>query len=137
MTDSNGPGVEILHSQLKTYLEIYRHHFDLYLKAIALYLGVVGATATYIFQEGVNGQTRVALSVFITVVSLGSVAGGYVSRGWVMEIEKRAHSLSAELSLDQFPFSGAKGVIHVMVTLSGVVAVVAFLNVVTLIFSGP
>ena len=130
MTVDRGASEDVLLSQFKTYVDVYCHHFDLYLKATALYLAAVSAMATYMFT-GIGVTMKVALSLLVIVTSLGAVAAGYVSKRWVSNVEEIVTALTVELSIDQFPFSGARGIIHVVMAISGALCIAGLINAIS------
>ena len=70
---------EVRLKQYELILEMYRHHFDLYLKVVALYLGSTGAAAGFIFAASTTADQRTALLGFLGLVSGASaLANGFV-----------------------------------------------------------
>jgi hypothetical protein len=94
---------------LDLYLGVYKHHFELFLKGLALYLAIIGGTAAYLYRDGATRDARVALWLFLFLVSALAIAGCKVSLDWVSAIEGTVTRLSTAIGLEPFPLDGAKG----------------------------
>lgn len=119
---------ELLKSQLAIFLDAYKHHYELFLKGMLLYLAAIGAVAAYIYRDGVAHQVREMLSIMVGLGSAICVIGCISSWRWVGLIETRVNKICSELGVVDFPFMGAK---HVTLGMSGIaliVAITALLN---------
>jgi hypothetical protein len=119
------PSSDQLQKQLELYLDIYKHHFDIYLKAVALYLAVLGATLAYLFRAETKDADRAILALFIVFLSVGAVAGSLFSRRWVVDVQRIHHGISSHLGYPPFPFTGAIRVVTLITSLCGLVGVAA------------
>jgi hypothetical protein len=123
------PTPEQLQKQLELYLEIYKHHFDMYLKAVALYLAVLGGVLAYLFRAETSAADRRILASFIVLLSVGAVVGSLLSRRWVIDVQRIHHAIAADLGYPLFPFTGATRIVILIMSLCGLVgaAAIAFL----------
>jgi hypothetical protein len=118
---------ENLLEQVKLHLDVYKTHFDLFVKAMALYFAALGAVAGFIYGKDAN-QASQALSIVIVIGSLAFLAGCVASYGWVKQVEESVRKAEDWLKIHPFPFSGAKGVITAMGVACAVFAVLAALK---------
>src|SRR5262245_54462656 len=96
---------------LDQYLSVFRHHWDMYMKAHALFLTSVGAIGGYVYRpEATQGQ-RTILTALVALVGAGAVVGSWASYRWVQEFAAAVHSLESRLGDTRFPFSGTFRVI--------------------------
>lgn len=49
---------KILSEEHKTYIETYRHHFDLLAKATLIYFTATGALGSYVFRESTRNDEK-------------------------------------------------------------------------------
>src|SRR5260221_4426827 len=110
---------ELQEKQFLAYLEVYKHHYDLFVKATAVYLAALGARAVYIYGKDSHGSTRVAVAVVCLLVSLGGIGSCQACRKWCRDLEQRMRELTDALGTTPFPFSGAYGIIRVVEVLCG------------------
>lgn len=92
---------------LSLYLDVYRHHFDLFIKGGVIYLAIMATLAGYIFRAEVTRPTQATLMLFAAILSLLGIAGCRISRAWVKQLSAVVNDLSKAVSVPQFPFSGA------------------------------
>jgi hypothetical protein len=114
--------------QLKMYIDVYKYHFDLFLKGVVLYLATVGAIAGFIYRSGASVESQVVLSAIVSIGSIIAMFGCYVSRKWVIALEEAVNNLAEQAGAERFPFSGAKGVLVVIIGTSVLFAVAGVVN---------
>jgi hypothetical protein len=102
------PSVDLLKDLLKTYLDIYKHHFDLFVKAGAGYLAAVAFVAGLIFSGTAEKHAKAVLCVSLCGGSILAVFGALLSFHWVRCLEREVRTISSELGVGMFPFIGAK-----------------------------
>lgn len=117
-----------LMTQWKTALEVYRHHFDLFLKAVALYFAIVGALAGFIYRDNMPLASQKSLSILISLLSVVSLLGCWLSRRYVKTLQALVGSLARELHIQDFPFTGALNITSLFAWTSGALAIIALLN---------
>lgn len=115
---------------LKLLLDIYKHHFDLFLKAMLLYLAAVGAIASFIFSGASNSAAivRLTLAFGIPCGSIIALVGCLVSNRWIMRVEKICNDLTDKLEVPLFPFSGARQVVRTMIAAIVAIAIAGVVN---------
>ena len=121
-TIANG---DLLKDLLKTYLDIYKHHFELFVKAGAGYLASVAFITGIIFSTTAEKQTKSVLCISLCGGSILAVFGAFFSRYWVLCLEKEVRKLSSDLKVGAFPFIGAKMVTWFLVALATMFFVLA------------
>jgi hypothetical protein len=119
---------DLLLKQLSLFLDIYKQHFELFIKSAVVYLAVLGATAGYVFRDGAGRGSQVALSVFIVLLSGLAIFACEVSGRWVRDLEAVADKIADSIQVERFPFSGAKMAIRAVEGLCLLVLLGAALN---------
>jgi len=97
-------------SQLEMWLDVYKHHFDLYVKGVAFYLAAASTLAGLIYQQSITATARQSLSVVLTLFSFVTFAGSIVSCLFVRRLQADVDAIAAVLGIRSFPFSGANRV---------------------------
>ncbi len=119
------PRREILLSQLDIYLGIYKQHFDMAFKGVVLYLAVSGVFAGYLFKEGLSKNLKISLCLVIVFGSIiAIIALALVCKKWVSKIEQVVNSITKELEIEQFPFSGARNTTNVMISVASFLGII-------------
>ena len=120
-------------SLLKQYeivIGVYQHHFELLVKALAVYLALVGALVGYTFQKDVEPVVKTVLLLFVSLTSVVGVGALVCVRSWLHELGCLKGLLESNLGLYAFPFSAARRIslaIVILVALIGIAAlIVAF-----------
>lgn len=115
--------------QMSMYVDVYKHHFDLFVKGVFLYFAVMGAAAGYVFGSATSRGSRIAVLLMASAISLVAQSACVVSRKWVRAVAMRVEKIAERLNIDAFPFDGAASitvVVQVVTTifaLAGLVAV--------------
>jgi len=115
-------------TQWKTALEVYRHHFDLFLKAVALYFAIVGALAGFIYRDNMPLASQKSLSILISLLSIVSILGCWLSRRYVKALQTLVDTIARELHIKDFPFTGALNITALFAWTSGVLVIIALFN---------
>lgn len=85
--------------ELETHVSLYKHHFDLFFKALILYLAVVGAVAGYVFRPEIDAMTRAALSLFAFLCSGLAIFGCRLAEAWGANTEVQMARLAQALGI--------------------------------------
>lgn len=109
---------ELPFEQLKLYLELYKHHSDLFLKGMALYLAIAGTLSGFYFSDRVNMQTKRYIAFGVTVGSVVAFAGCLISHKWLKAIDAHMAHLSSLSGFEQIPLFGPKGILVIMLLIS-------------------
>ncbi len=88
LENASGIDKKVIESHLNASLEVYKHHFDLFLKFNALYLAAVGAMAGYMFTPPATPSVRQSLAFMIAVASVVGFFGNAVARFWLRDLKK-------------------------------------------------
>jgi membrane protein implicated in regulation of membrane protease activity len=111
------------------YMDVYKHHFDLFVKGVVIYFAAMGAIAGYVFNDTLNSGTRVAVSSVAGIFSLLAVLACLLSRRWVTIVERHVAMMCHQLGLAPFPFSGARHMTIITAILCGFIALGATANI--------
>jgi hypothetical protein len=108
---------------LKIYVDVYKHHFDLWLKGYVFYLAIIGSTAGFIFGKDTSPDTRRFLMLFVVTVSAVSLIAWFVGLMWAKDfaaaVERVAPANSPPLALKAFQTAIILGFVGAVVILSG------------------
>lgn len=124
------PSESLLRFQLDLYIGIYKHHFDLFIKGLLLYLAVVGASAGFMFRGDVSTQTQLLLASGVAGLSTLAVVGCIVSRRWVRDMDSTVSGITAALGISPLPFSGARRIATLMGVAAGLGAISGIIGIV-------
>ncbi len=125
MTPENTPGTPSASEPelLKLYVDVYKHHFDLWLKGYVIYLAVVGSAAGLIFRADASPDVRRFLMLFVVTVSAVSLVAWFVGLKWAKTfsaaLERIAPVNSPPLALKAFRMCIALGLVGSVVILGG------------------
>jgi hypothetical protein len=91
--------IDLLKAQMLVYVDLYKAHFDIFLKGTALYLGLVGAIVGFALQSKPDAKTLCGLSVVLTLGSVIGIVGGAISRQWIRSTKQLLSDVCNELQL--------------------------------------
>ena len=91
-SESGTPALELL----KIFVDLYKHHFDLWLKGYLVYLGIIGVTAGFLFNKDAAPTTRSFLILFLVTVSSISVGAWAVGLVWLRRFDATLRDLSLQ-----------------------------------------
>ena len=109
---------EELADQLGRLIDLYKHHFDLFLKGVAVYLAAVAVIAGYIQNSSTQTGAKITLSFLISLTSVFGIAGCVVSKRFVRQMQERLDNLTRSLSFDHIPLEGAMGIARMTIVVS-------------------
>jgi hypothetical protein len=115
MPSEESERTKVLLTQYQALLEVYKQHFDLFLKGVTVYLAAMSAIAGFAIAKETSANIKLLLSALIPCGSLIAFFGFLISRRWVAHLQKSLESIEAELRIQPFPFSGPKGIILTMI----------------------
>ena len=72
----------------KLLVDVYKHHFDLYLKGVVIQLAVVGAVSGLVFRPETDQSTKLALLAFASIVSTIGAVGWMAGMAWHRRITR-------------------------------------------------
>lgn len=107
----------------KIYLDIYKHHFELWLKGYIAYLAIIGATAGFVFVKDTPPQMDKFLLMFVGTVSVISMFAWSVGLKWVRDfsaaVKRVTPSDAPPLALAAFRTGIVLGLLGSIVILAG------------------
>lgn len=108
MLVDDGTRIELLKMQITIYVDLYKSHFDFFIKGVIVYLAMVGAIAGYIFRSDITASTRYSLGALASLLSLIAFFATQTSIDWQKDTEKRIAVVSNELGIDPISFTHSK-----------------------------
>lgn len=109
----------------KIFVEIYKHHFDLWLKAYLAYLAIIGVVAGILFKPDTPIASRNFLIIFVAAISLLAVIAWIIGIVWIKLFERTLGQLSTVANLPLFGLFAFKFVVFVGLVGSIVISVAA------------
>lgn len=91
---------------IAAHLDVYKHHFELFLKGFVVYLAIVGTTAGFYF-EAADGHKKIFFAGFIIVVCIIGMMAWITSHLWVRKFTRDLKSLYEDISVAPPPMFGA------------------------------
>jgi len=119
--------------QLSIYIDLYKHHYDLFLKAAGIYLAVVSVLASYIFRADVNFATKCALSIIVSIAAIIGFFGGKLYIEWLTSTEKSVSDISNKLGIVPIVFIQTKKMIAIEQVVSALLLLGSLLNIIILL----
>jgi hypothetical protein len=110
MSEPKPTARDALLEQWKTVMEIYRHHWDLFLKAVVLYFAILGGLAGFLFRESTAPAAQRGLSLLAAALSVITFIGCLMARAYVRRLQSFSDDLAQLLEMPKFPLSGALAV---------------------------
>jgi hypothetical protein len=98
-------------------IEIYKQHFDLYVKGVAGYLVVLGFIGGIVTKPETVREDRIALSLLVSLASVFGIIGSVISLRWVRTMKEKLQRLSAFLDLEDPLLSSAGHLVTSMIGL--------------------
>ena len=94
--------------QLTIYVELYKNHFDLWLKAQALYVAIQGTAAGLAGRGDILLRARLSVLFFACICSGFALAGGVITRKWLLSTEDAIARSAAVLDVEPIRLTLAK-----------------------------
>lgn len=94
--------------QLRLYADIYKNHFDLFVKGYVVYLAIIGATAGFVFRPETNLATRRLLLVLAILASILATIAWATALAWAGSLHARVVDVSSRLDIVPLPVFGPK-----------------------------
>ena len=116
--------------QLKLYFDLYKHHWDLYLKAHVLFYAVVGALGGYLSKAEVTSHERTLLTSAMAVGACVACIASAIGLQWLKTIQFIVQSLEARLGALHYSFEAARRILVTLGTASFGIAVTAIVRLV-------
>ena len=79
--------------QYKEFIRTYRHHVDLYVKAGAIFLAMIGTAFGFAFGGNASLRLTAAMMLFVAGASIAWISGAYFTGKW-LEVMGGAHEQS-------------------------------------------
>ncbi|MGI9450932.1 MAG: hypothetical protein ACR2QH_09920 [Geminicoccaceae bacterium] len=95
----------IVFAQFKIYLDAYKHHHDLYIKAITLYFTVFAMIVGYFYKDNAYADSRWILPIIVFVLSFAASSGSVLYYRWVVRMRFIVDEIADDLHLRRFPFT--------------------------------
>jgi hypothetical protein len=124
--------IDLLKAQMLTHVDLYKTHFELFLKGTALYLGLVGAVVGFALKSKPDGKTLCGLSILLALGSIIGIVGGAISKEWIRKTKQILSDVCKELQLACVPLESAERIvtleqsISILLLIVGLIAAVYF-----------
>lgn len=118
------PSESVLIEHYRVTMETFRHHADLYLKAFALYVALIGTTTGLAFT-GDSADRRGAILGFLAAVSIFSVFSQVAVLRAGTVLDEQLQSLATALKVEPWPLAPIRALVTLVLVFSLAVAVAA------------
>lgn len=89
-------------------MQMYQHHYELFLKALFFYFAAVGAIGSYVFRPEASAEQQRWFLVTVICTSVASLVGCWISLRWWFAIKGATDRLCAHLELEPLPLFASK-----------------------------
>ena len=134
---SQPPSADLTRAHLAMFIDVYKHHFDLFVKTVFLYFAAMGTAAGYVFRTSATPESKMAVCGVAAAVSIVAVVTCIVCQKWVLRLENTVTAMCIQLALLPFPFSGAKTMPILTAVVGGCFALAAIALLISLSQSYP
>lgn len=120
--------------QLSIYIDLYKHHFDMFLKAAVIYLGVVAGLAALSF----NAKTFVGkcgLAILVSIATVVGFLGGKIYKEWLISTERVLSDISTKLGILPVDFTQTKKMVNIEQSVSVLLLIGSIANTTILLIS--
>jgi hypothetical protein len=138
MTASHNSGsreTDLFKMQMSVYIDLYKHHFDLFLKAAVIYLAVVSGLTAFSFRVD-NFSARCALSIMVSIATIIGFLGGKLYKEWLTSTERALSNISDKLGIAPLEFTQTKKMITIEQAVSVLLLFGSVLNTIILLMKG-
>jgi hypothetical protein len=110
---------DLLKWQVELYVDTYRHHWEMFIKAITLYVVAMGAIGGYVFGASAGDPSlRSVIALAASVVSVFALWCFILSYRWVQYADVSLNGAMRSLGLPDFSLRVAKQIIVVALVLA-------------------
>jgi len=113
-----------LWEQMVLFVDLYKHHFDLFVKGFVVHLAIIGSGAGLAFSDKLDPFTRRWLLILVVALSIVSVVAWIVSLRWAYRFAQQFEDLCDRIGMERLPTFGVKAIIALATTGSLFFAVV-------------
>jgi hypothetical protein len=118
----SGPSEKELRDRhLSRLVDLYKHHYDLFVKGYLFYLAIVSAIASVVFGNNDKTSVKTYLMILAAVISGLSAFSCLNAVEWVNKTKGKIGRLTEKLSLEEIHFVEAGRFIYVLMILSSVI----------------
>jgi len=93
-------------------VDVYKHHWDLFIKGSAIYLFACSIVAGYTLNAGVGVFQKLFAGLSVAVASVVAIAGISISLRFLNSIAERIDKACDRHGYLKIPFSGPKGIVR-------------------------
>lgn len=95
---------ELLDRQLRTLMELYEHHLDLFLKWMTLYTGIVTGVLVYVVVKDPMKEVHpTSVALIVTLASAVAAVGCAIMWRWLKTLEKEVKQVAGRLGEVHYP----------------------------------
>jgi hypothetical protein len=114
---------ERLWRRLVLFVDLYKHHFELFVKGFVVYLAIIAGASGIAFGGKVSTRTQQSLLVLVGLTSLCACIAWIVSLVWVARFATLFHELCDRLDVPRLPAFGVKAIVTGAVVLTGIITI--------------
>ena len=115
-----------------SYVDLYKHHFDLFVKGYLIHLAIIGTSAGFIFRQESDYGTKLGLAIFAAVIAICGACTWGVSFLWAIAFCNQVQELAHKLNVAPLPMFGLKAVLLFSVLGSTLFAMGAIIAAITI-----
>ena len=106
---------KLISEQVGRFIDLYKHHFDLFLKAVAGFLAVLGFIGNAVNGPQTSHQNRIVLAALMSVASIVALEGSVIAKQWVRLMRDKIKKLCDELQIEEPSMHSAEAIVTVMI----------------------
>jgi len=114
---STADRTKLMSDQLGRFIDLYKHHFDLFLKAVAGFLAVLGFIGNGISSPQASQVNRIVLAALMALAAVFGLAGSVIAKRWVRLMREKVQKLCSELEIEEPSMYSAEAIVTVMICL--------------------
>ena len=93
---------------LRIHVDLYKHHFDLFVKGYVVYLAIIGTVASFVFRPETGPLTRALLLGLAVLMSALATVAWITGIVWSDAFRKEIRDICGRLGDLQIPMFGVK-----------------------------
>jgi hypothetical protein len=131
ITDTGLPSrFDLSSKELAIYLDLYKAHYDLFVKAFAVYLAFVGTITGIVFQHPNRpGEMRMALSAFVAMDSILAIIASWISLKWIHETQGHLERICGDLGIPTISLKVTAHVVRIVLVLAFILTLAGFAGI--------
>ena len=109
--------------QYKEFIGTYRHHVDIYVKAGAIFLAMIGTAFGFAFGGDASLRLTAAMMLFVAGASIAWISGAYFTGKWLKVMGELMSKAEQDLKLAAFPIGEFRTFARLMAYIGALLAI--------------